>query len=69
MKRINYSRERLVRRYEFFGTVEIPDDLLEDGREIELDDYIDEHYVSEHEEHELIEPDDENLVATITREG
>lgn len=68
MARITYSRERLVRRYEEFGTIDVPDELLEDGRESELDDYVDMHHDAEHEDHVLIEPDDEDLVVTIRRE-
>lgn len=67
MARITYSRERLVRRYEHFGTIDVPDDLLEDGRELDLEDYIDMNYDAEHEDHVLIEPSEEDFFATITR--
>lgn len=40
----------------------------EDGRKFELADYISDHYVSEHEEYAPIEYDEDNPVATITRE-
>lgn len=67
MARIVYSRNRLVRRYEDFGLIDVPDELLEEGRELELEDYVDTHYDAHHEECIPITRDDEDLEIEITR--